>query len=95
MSVTAPYLPERRAATIAAMHVVLYSRPGCHLCDAARDVILAERGRADFTFEEVDIEGSDDLLKEYGVRIPVVVVDGRERFEIEVDPRGFADLVRS
>ena len=76
------------------MDVVLYSRPGCHLCDAARDVILAERGRADFMFEEIDIEGSDDLLKEYGVRIPVVVVDGLERFEIEVDPRGFADLVR-
>ena len=45
--------------------------------------------------EEIDIERSDDLLKEYGVRIPVVVVDGQERFEIEVDPRGFADLVRS
>ena len=77
------------------MHVVLYARPGCHLCDAARDVILAEQGRADFTFEEIDIERADDLLKEYGVRIPVVVVDGQERFEIEVDPRGFADVVRS
>jgi glutaredoxin len=76
------------------MHVVLYSRPGCHLCDAARDVILAERSRADFAFEEIDIETSDDLLKEYGIRIPVVTLDGDERFEIEVDPRGFAEMVR-
>lgn len=76
------------------MHVVLYSRPGCHLCDAAREVIMAERGRSDFGFEEIDIETSDELLKEYGIRIPVVTVDDEERFEIEVDPRAFAELVR-
>ena len=76
------------------MRVVLYSRPGCHLCDAARDVIVAERGRTDFTFEEIDIETSDDLLKEYGIRIPVVTLDGEERFEIQVDPRSFAGMVR-
>ena len=76
------------------MRVVLYSRPGCHLCDAARDVILAERGRTDFAFEEIDIEASDELLKEYGIRIPVVALDGEERFEIEVDPAAFAGLVR-
>jgi glutaredoxin len=76
------------------MRVVLYSRPGCHLCDAARDVILSERSRIGFAFEEIDIETSDELLKEYGIRIPVVTVDGDERFEIEVDPRQFAELVR-
>jgi glutaredoxin len=76
------------------MRVVLYSRPGCHLCDAAREVIMAERARSDFGFEEIDIETSDDLLKEYGIRIPVVTVDDQERFEIEVDPRAFAELVR-
>ena len=74
--------------------MVLYSRPGCHLCDAARDVIAAERGHTAFAFEEIDIETSDDLLKEYGVRIPVVTLDGDERFEIQVDPRAFAELVR-
>jgi Glutaredoxin-like domain (DUF836) len=55
---------------------------------------VAERGRVDFTFEEIDIETSDDLLKEYGIRIPVVTLDGEERFEIEVDPREFAEVVR-
>jgi glutaredoxin len=76
------------------MRVVLYSRPGCHLCDAARDVILAERARTDFAFEEIDIETSDDLLKDYGIRIPVVTLDGEERFEIRVDPQAFAGMVR-
>jgi len=63
----------------------MYSRPGCHLCDEAREVILRLGGRVPFAFEEVDVSGDDALELEYGMRIPVVLVDGRERFEIAVD----------
>lgn len=73
--------------------VVLYSRPGCGLCDEAREVILAELERTPFGFEEIDITGDDALELEYGIRIPVVLVDGRERFEIRVDARELATLV--
>ena len=76
------------------MHVVLYARDGCHLCDVARDTILAERAHTPFDFDEVDIRGDDDLELEYGIRIPVVELDGVERFEISVDAHVFADLVR-
>jgi glutaredoxin len=75
------------------MHVVLYARSGCHLCDTAREVILAQRDRTPFAFEEIDIESSETLVREYGLRIPVVVVEDVERFEYEVDPRAFAALV--
>jgi glutaredoxin len=75
--------------------VRLYSRPGCHLCDEAREVILAERARTPFAFEEVDISGDDGLELEYGIRIPVVLVGGQERFEICVDPEEFASTVRA
>ena len=76
------------------MHrVVLFSRPGCHLCDVARDVLLEARRRTPFAFEEVDIEHDDDLELEYGIRIPVVEVDGEERFEISVDPDELAELL--
>ena len=77
------------------MDVVLYSRPGCHLCDEARAVLLAERERTLFDLDEIDIESSDELLRDYGERIPVVVVDGEEAFEYTVDPAGLAALVRS
>jgi len=77
------------------MLVRLYARPGCHLCDVAREVIEAERDRSGFTFEEVSVEGDDGLELEYGIRIPVVTIDGREAFEIEVDPGEFATLVRA
>ena len=39
-----------------------------------------------FDLHEVDIETSDALLGEYGLRIPVVVIDGQEAFEYAVDP---------
>jgi len=66
--------------------VVLYARDGCHLCDEARGVIEEVRRTAPFTFTEVDIEADDTLIRDYGIRIPVVAVDGVELFEISVDP---------
>lgn len=76
------------------MRVILYSRPGCHLCDAARDVLLAERARTPFDLVEVDVARDDDLERVYGIRIPVVEVDGRERFEYQVDPAELLAIVR-
>jgi glutaredoxin len=74
--------------------VTLYSRPSCGLCDEARDVVLGVRARADFDLEEIDISDDDALELEYGIRIPVVVVDGEELFEISVDPRALEAAVR-
>jgi glutathione S-transferase len=65
--------------------VVLYGRPGCHLCDEAR--VVLERLRAEVPFEllEVDITGDDALHARYLERIPVVALDGRELFDYHVD----------
>jgi glutaredoxin len=76
------------------MRVVLYTRAGCHLCDAARDVLHAERSRTPFELAEVDVAGDDHLEREYGIRIPVVEIDGRERFEYEVDPAELLAILR-
>ena len=66
--------------------VSMYSRRRCHLCDAARAVILAERERIPFGFDERSIDGDDDLERHYGLRIPVILIDGVEEFEYLVDP---------
>ena len=63
------------------MSLVLYGRPGCHLCDEARAVLE----RVGHPFEEIDIEGDDELLRRYLERIPVIEVDGEEAFELLVD----------
>jgi glutaredoxin len=54
--------------------LVLFGRPGCHLCDDARAVLQ----RIGHPFEEVDIESDDALLRRYLERIPVVTLDGEE-----------------
>jgi glutaredoxin len=74
--------------------VVLYSRPGCHLCDAARAVLEAERERTPFVLHEIDVQDDDALERVYGVRIPVVEIDGEERFEYEVDAIELSRLLR-
>ena len=76
-------------------HVIIYSRPGCHLCDEARAVIERVRAAEGFDFDEIDIERDDGLLRDYGIRIPVVAVDGEELFEISVDPDALRAAVRA
>jgi hypothetical protein len=72
----------------------MYSRRNCHLCDDARAVILAVRERVAFRFDERFIDGRDDLERDYGLRVPVVEVDGVEEFEYVVDASRLQDLVR-
>jgi glutaredoxin len=76
------------------MRVILYSRPGCHLCDAARAVLEAERARTRFELREVNVQDDDALERAYGVRIPVVEIDGDERFEYEVDASELSRVLR-
>ena len=63
------------------MRLVLYGRPGCHLCDDARAALV----RVGHPFEEIDIEADDELLKRYLERIPVVALDGVELYDFFVD----------
>jgi glutaredoxin-like protein DUF836 len=64
--------------------VTMYSRTRCGLCDEAREAILSVRSEVPFGFEEVLVDGDDGLEREYGLRVPVVLVDGVEAFEVNV-----------
>ena len=64
--------------------VILYSRPGCCLCDDARAILERVRLRRPFDLEERDIDADDGLLRAYLERIPVVTIDGVEVFELFV-----------
>jgi hypothetical protein len=63
------------------------------LCDKARAVILAERERGPFRFEEITIDGDDELERKYGLRVPVIEVNGTEEFEIAVEPMRLRSLL--
>jgi glutaredoxin len=73
--------------------VTLYSRPGCHLCDDARESLQRVQTRAPFTLAEVDITADDELHKRYLERIPVVSVDGEDLFDYFVDEDALARLI--
>ncbi|MGH2839786.1 MAG: glutaredoxin family protein [Solirubrobacteraceae bacterium] len=64
-----------------ASRLVLYTRPGCHLCDDARAALK----RVGQPFDEIDIETDDALHAAYLERIPVVTLDGADLFQFFVD----------
>lgn len=65
--------------------VVLFGRPGCHLCEEARAELERLRAELAFTLEERDIEQDEALHRAYLERIPVVALDGEELFDFFVD----------
>lgn len=66
--------------------VLLYSRPGCHLCEEALEQIIALHGEGyRFQLREVDIESDEGLLRRMLERIPVVEVDGERVSELVLD----------
>jgi glutaredoxin len=56
--------------------VVLYTAPGCHLCEEARAVLDGEG----FAYDEVDITGDPALEAAYREWLPVVEIDGERAF---------------
>ena len=75
-------------------HVIVYSRPGCHLCDEAKLAIKTAGCDDQFTFAEIDIESDRELLRKYKYDIPVILIDGVEVFRHRVDVAKFRDVVR-
>lgn len=58
--------------------VIVYTRPGCHLCEEALAVVAkvcADLGEA---YDEVNIDGHADLTRRFGEEIPVTFVDGKQ-----------------
>ena len=74
-------------------HVIVYSRPGCHLCDEAKAAIEKSNCSDHFTLEEVNIESDDELLRKYRYDIPVVTIDGEEVFRHRVNVNEFRTRV--
>jgi glutaredoxin len=71
--------------------VTLYTRVGCHLCEEAERALRTEQVAAGFHLELVDVDRDPELARRYGVRVPVVAVDGQDLFEYEVP----VDLLRA
>jgi len=62
--------------------LTVFSKPGCHLCEQALDVLRGLQGELGFELAELDITGDEELHRAYFDRIPVVQTeDGEELCE--------------
>jgi glutaredoxin len=74
--------------------VTLYTRPGCHLCEEAKQAMLAARCEGLYTLREINIDLDPDLVRRYGWDIPVVHLNGVETFRHRLTPSDFERELR-
>ena len=74
------------------VQVILYTRPGCHLCDEAKHAIEQAGCDSAYDLTEVNIESSEQLLDQYRNDIPVIVIDGEEAFRHQVNAEEFRQI---
>jgi len=73
-----------KPSTSGKAHVIIYSRPGCHLCEEAKQAIESAQCANEYTLEEIDIESDGVLLRRYRYDIPVITINGEEAFRHKV-----------
>ncbi|HUB82264.1 MAG TPA: glutaredoxin family protein [Bryobacteraceae bacterium] len=64
--------------------VTLYTRAGCCLCDEAKRVLADARRRADFDYQEFDIDGDPELRSRYNDEVPVIAINQVKAFKYKV-----------
>jgi glutaredoxin len=67
------------------IRIDIYSRPGCHLCDDAKEAVERAGRRHDFVLRILNIEDDPQLKAAYGSEIPVVFINGIKAFKFRVD----------
>ncbi len=70
--------------TMARPKVTLYTRTGCCLCDDAKQVLSDARRRADFDYEEFDIDLDPELFRRYNDEVPVIAINQVKAFKYKV-----------
>jgi glutaredoxin len=66
--------------------ITLYTRPGCHLCDDAKAALTEIADRTGERWLEINVETDIELEREYGERLPVIMLDGKEHGYFRVEP---------
>jgi glutaredoxin len=82
-----PLLRRAKGADPTAKTVTMLGKPGCHLCDDAREVITRVTTELGAAFEERDITQDPELYRRYAEQIPVTLIDGRQHDFWRVDER--------
>lgn len=77
------------------IHLTIYSKPGCHLCDAMKAVVRrALSSRNGISLEEIDISSDPALLELYEMDIPVLMIDGRKAAKYRITGAELTRMLR-
>jgi len=71
------------------IEVTLYTRPGCHLCEDAKEVMLPLLGEFGAILREVNIGEDHELTQRFGHDIPVIFIGERKAAKHRVDREQF------
>jgi glutaredoxin len=74
--------------------VIIYSRPGCHLCEEAKANILASGCDAEYVLDEVNIDEDPQLRERFQYDIPIIFINGIMAFKHKVAARDFKRKLR-
>lgn len=75
------------------MHVIMYSKENCTLCDQARIIVELLQDEVAFRFKEIDIYQDDNLLERYHLEIPVIKIGEIELTFQEIDYDKLKNLI--
>ncbi len=75
--------------------VTLYGKKECCLCDEAMEVLLKVEAAVPFDLAKIDISDNPELLAEFGLKIPVVFVDGVQVFKYRVNESRLLALLKA
>lgn len=75
--------------------VIVYSKPGCCLCDKMKEQLRRLQAAHGFAWSEVNIMGDPALMAEFAETIPVVFIDGKKVFVYTLDEAEFVNQLRA
>jgi len=79
---------------VAINNVVLYSKPGCCLCDEVKEQLRKLQRSHPFNWHEINILEDPEVLEKFKDEIPVVFVNGRKAFKYRLDEKKFLKRLR-
>ena len=75
--------------------VVLYSKPGCHLCEEMKAEMSKARCADLYRLEEINIENDAELSARYRYEIPVLCINGVEAFKYRLQADEFRAMLKA
>jgi peroxiredoxin len=79
----------------ASTQVVVYVKPDCGLCGPLWDIVEKVRSEVDLDAEKIDISKDPELVRLYGLEVPVVLINGKKAFKGRMTEKAFRKKIES